>query len=56
MGILFATFIQSASGVIPKIFAASVANWRFDLAAAFVKALLFTFSAHSSAATTLLIS
>src|SRR4051794_31368288 len=56
IGIFAATFIQSGSAASPIIFAASVAYRRFALAAAFVNALLFTFSAHSSAATTLLIS
>ena len=53
---LLATFIQSASGAMPSIFAVSVAYFKLALAAALVKALLSTFSAHSSAATTFLMS
>src|SRR5688500_567971 len=56
IGMFDATFNQSGLAVIPNIFAASEAYLRFALAAALVKALLFTFSAHSSAATTLFIS
>src|SRR5215208_1127508 len=56
IGMLLATVIQSGSGFIPKTIAASAAYFKLTFAAAFVKALLSTFSAHSSAATTFLIS
>ena len=56
MGILAATNAQSGLAGRPRIAAAAEACCNTALAAALVNALLFTFSAHSSAATTLLIS
>ena len=56
IGIFCVTNNQSGSGVNPSKTAALVAAFKFVIATALVKALLSTFSAHSSAATTLLIS